>query len=515
MIGRPMAVMQRGRMRQRAMLTRRHAAKAGGVRTRPDPPFLRSACAAVCAIAIPLLLAACAHYEPRPLPPQESAHAFAARRLDAPQLRDAVQGVWPGSTASWPPTNWNRADLLAVALVQNPQLAVARAQVQAALAKETSAGETPNPDLTLQSEYARDEAHPWLYGLAFDFLLRTPSRRRLDIGIAELATANARWQAVEQTWTVRHALTNALSDAQYANRRSELLDRLVDAQQHLLSLQEQRIKAGEDAPGERVVARSALLDIEQQRAQAHADAVAAQSALAAALGMPPEALDDVRVDWPDWGTPAAADAAMLQEEREQALLSRADLAAAISDYASAEKQLERAIARQYPEFHLDPGYYWDHGVAKWPFDVAFSPSIFNRNQGEIAEARAAREVAGQRMLAVQAEIYGAIAAAVRAEAIAAQNVDAARHRVEAANEQRRHAELGLELGAIDRGERLGSDTLALRAELDALQARAQYQSARNALEDALHAPLSGPELSLRPALKGAASSSMSDQGKSP
>ncbi len=432
-----------------------------------------------------------------------------------PELREGVQAVWPEHAAAWPPSSWNRADLLAVALVQNPQLAVARAEVQAALAKETSAGETPNPDLTLQSEYARDEAHPWLYGLAFDFVLRTPSRRRLDVGIAQLATANARWQVVDQTWTVRRALTNALSDAEYARRRGELLDQLVDAQQHLLSLQEQRIKAGEDAPGERIVARSALLEIEQQRAQARADAATAQTAIAAALGMPAEALDGLRIEWPDWGAPPVADAAMLHDEREQALLSRADLAAAIGDYASAEKQLERAIARQYPEFHLDPGYYWDHGIAKWPFDVAFSPSIFNRNQGEIAEARAARELAGQRMLAVQAEIYGAITAGSRAETVAVQNLKAARQRVEAADEQLRHAELGLKLGAIDRSERLGSDTLALRAELDALQARAQSQSARNTLEDALHAPLSGPELALRPALKGAPSPSISEQGHPP
>ncbi len=501
-------------MRQRAMHPRRHAVKANEARAQPNPPFARSA-RAVCLTACASLLAACAHYEPRPLPPQESAHAFAARRLEAPELRDRVQGVLPASAGTWPPSNWNRADLLAVALVQNPQLAVVRAQVQEALAKETSAGETPNPDLTLQSEYARDEAHPWLYGLAFDFLLRTPSRRRLEVGIAQLATANARWQVVEQTWTVRHALTNALSDAQYARRRGELLDRLVDAQQHLLSLQERRIKAGEDAPAERIVARSALLEIEQQRAQARADAATAQAAFAAALGMPSEALDGIRVEWSDWGAPAAVDAATLQDGRERALLSRADLAAAISDYAGAEKQLERAVARQYPEFHLDPGYYWDHGVAKWPFDVAFSPSIFNRNQGEIAEARATREVAGQRMLAVQADIHGAITAATRAEAIAAQNVEAARRRVEAANEQARHADLGLELGAIDRSERLGSDTLALRAELDALQARAQYQNARNALEDALHAPLSGPELALRPALNGAAVPTLSDQGHPP
>jgi outer membrane protein TolC len=480
---------------------RAHASRAGNASATQGCAQPRPSLLCIGAVALAAMLAACAHYEPRPISLHATEQAFAARRLDAPELREAVDAVLPARTASWPTAVWNRADLLAVALAQNPELAVARAEVRVSLARETSAGETPNPNLTLQSEYARDEAHSWLYGLAFDFVLRSPSRKRLDIAIAELATVSARWQLVEQTWKVRQAVGAALSDAENAKRRGDLLGHLVEAQQHLLALQKRRIEAGEDAPGEFVVARAALLDIEQQRAQARADASAAQSALATALGMPPEALDGIQIDGSDWGAPPPLDARALDAARAQALLTRADLAGAINDYASAEKQLERAIARQYPEFHLDPGYYWDHGVAKWPFDIAFNPSIFNRNEGEIAEARAAREVAAQRMLATQAAIYGAIAAATRAQTIAAQNLDAAQQRVDAAAEQARHAELGLKLGAIDRAERLGVDTIVLRAQIDVLQARAQYQVARTALEDALHAPLSGPELALRAALQ--------------
>ena len=53
---------------------------------------------------------------------------------------------------------------------------------------------------------------------------------------------------------------------------------------------------------------------------------------------------------------------------------------------------------------LGPGYYWDHGIAKFPLDVGFTLPV-NRNKGEIAEARAARELAGKRMLALQADIW--------------------------------------------------------------------------------------------------------------
>lgn len=457
-----------------------------------------------------LTLAACVDYRPRPIDPAASARQFAARRLDAPQLHAAVQAWWPDAPP-WPPPVWDRGSLLAVALVQNPTLAVARAEVDEARAGEVGAAEMPNPELTLQSEYARHESDRWLYGLGLDFLLRTPARRHLDIDIARLAGATARWQVIEQIWTLRRTLVAALGDWQNAQRRGALLDGLVDGQQQLVAVQQQRVDAGEDAPGALAAVRTALLEAEQQRGQARADVVAAQAGVAAVLGVLPQALDGLRFEWPEWGAPPPLDATALRAAREHALLARADLAAAIGDYASAEKKLERAIARQYPEFHLQPGYYWDHGIAKWPLDLAFALPLFNRNQGEIAVARAAREVAGQRMLAVQVDILGRVEAALRAETVAAENVVETTRRVDAANEQVRQARLGIKLGAIDRSERIAAEAVALRAELDALQARARRQVARDALEDALQAPLSGPELALPPALErsapgGAASS---------
>jgi hypothetical protein len=45
-------------------------------------------------------------------------------------------------------------------------------------------------------------------------------------------------------------------------------------------------------------------------------------------------------------------------------------------------------------------------------------------------------------------------------------------------------------------EQVGAQIIVTRAELDVLQSRAQLQASRNALEDALRAPLSGPELKL-------------------
>jgi outer membrane protein, heavy metal efflux system len=440
-------------------------------------------------------IAGCVQYHAAPLKLRAGADEFAARRLADVQLRDELIRLLPQAVSSWPPREWDRAELLAVALTQNPQLAVARAQVKEALSHQITAAQAPNPDLILQSEYARHDPHPWLYGVSSNWLLRSPERRRLDIEIAEFDTGNARLQLMDQAWTVRSALAAALSDWESGRRRLGLLTRLAAAQDRLLVLERQRVQAGEDAPIELLTSQQARLQIERQEAELREGVDAAQTAAARVLGLPPQALDGVVLIWPDWGEPPPVDEDTRRESREQALLSRADLGQAIMVYAAAEARLRQAIARQYPQFVLSPGYYWDHGIAKFPFDVGFTLPL-NRNRGEIAEARAGRELAGQRMLALQADIYGAIVAAERAEHIVRASADAAERQLEAAQRQKQTADLGVSLGAADVQDQVAAEILAMRAELEVIEMRAQLQNSRNTLEDVLHAPLSGPELAL-------------------
>jgi cobalt-zinc-cadmium efflux system outer membrane protein len=452
-------------------------------------------CGYVALLSLAGTLAGCAHYHPAPLDAQQGADQFAARRLTEIQLRDELARLMPQAVATWPPPEWDRAALLAVAWTQNPQLAVARAQIKAAQAHEITAAQAPNPDLTLQSEYARHDVHPWLYGVYLDWLLRSPQRRRLERQIAGLDTGDARLQLMDQAWAVRRALAAALSDWENGRRSLNLLARLAAAQERLVGVEKQRVDAGEDSPSELLISQQARMEIEQQQAESRAAVDAAQTAVARALGLPPEALDGVIVSWPDWGEPPPVDDDARRETREQALLSRADLGQALLAYSAAEAKLQLAVARQYPEFVLSPGYYWDHGIAKFPFDVGFALPL-NGNKGEIAEARAGRDLAGQRMLALQADIYGAIVAAERAESIARAGTDAAERQSAAALRQKQAADLGFSLGAADLQARLSGEILALRAELEVVQMRAKLQAARNGLEDVLHAPLSGPELAL-------------------
>src|SRR5258707_3697223 len=408
--------------------------------------------------------AGCVQYHAAPLEPQDSADEFAARRLTEVRLRAEILRLMPQTAAAWPPLEWDRAELLAVALTQNPQLAVARAEVQAAQSHEITAAEAPNPDLTLQSEYARHDSHPWLYGVSLNWLLRSCERRRLDSDFARLDTGNARLQLMDEAWAVRSALAAALSDWEGGRGRLALIARLAAAQDRLLVIENQRVQAGEDAPSELLASQQARIQIERQEGELREAMQADQAAAAKALGLPPQALDDVTFVWPDWGEPPPVEEDTRRATREQARLSRADLGQAIVEYAAAEAKLQLSVARQYPQLILSPGYYWDHGIAKFPFDVGFTLPL-NRNKGEIAEAHAGRELAGQRMLALQADIYGAIVAAERAEHIARAGADAAERQLQAGRRQKQTADLSVALVAADAEDQVVAEILAMRAEL--------------------------------------------------
>jgi cobalt-zinc-cadmium efflux system outer membrane protein len=452
------------------------------------------------ALILAATLAGCVEYHAAPLQPEHSADEFAVRRLAEVQLGGEIARLLPQAAANWPPREWDRALLLAVALTQNPQLAVARAQVKAALSREITAAQTPNPDLILESEYARHDSHPWLYGVSLDWLLRSSERRRLDSDIARLDTGNARLQLMDEAWAVRSALAAALSDWEGGRRRLSLLARLAAAQDRLLVIENQRVQAGEDAPSELLASQQARIQIEQQEGELREAVQADQAAAAKALGLPPQALDDVTFVWPDWGEPPPVEEDTRRATREQALLSRADLGQAIGEYAAAEAKLQLSVARQYPQLILSPGYYWDHGIAKFPFDVGFTLPL-NRNRGEIAEAQAGRDLAGRRMLALQADIYGAIVAAERAEHIARASSDTAERQLDAARRQQQTADLSVSVGAVDVQVQVGAEIFAMRAELELIEMHAQLQSSRNNLENVLHAPLSGPELALAKSLQ--------------
>jgi outer membrane protein TolC len=429
------------------------------------------------------LLGACASYAPKPLDMQAGQQRFASQRLDN-----------TGSDSR----QWDRAQLLVAAAEHNPKLRVARAQLQAASAATITAHALPNPTLSLGSEYTLSQTaeSPWLWSITTDWLLDAGLRRQLRTQLADNAVRAARLDYAEALWMVRSELRAALLSYLSGEQRSQLLTNAVTDQERLLGLQRQRVTQGEAAAAEALQveleltrARSTLVDNNRQQS-------AALAQLAQAAGVSISALQQQRFIWDDLIRIPALDEAALLKQRDAALLSRTDLERAVLDYQSRELQLQQAVRQQYPQVSIGPGYTWDHGVHKASLGVSLSLPIFNRNRGPIAEAEAARTIAGEQAMAVQARAVNEIDAAQQAYQSAVQVLQGVVQQSDVTTTLLQQTERALTLGAADQSTVLAARLAASAQSLAVLNAVEVMQQALGQLEDALRTPLSGPELQL-------------------
>jgi outer membrane protein TolC len=350
----------------------------------------------------------------------------------------------------------------------------------------------------LGSEYSLTQTAepPWLWSVSTDWLLDVGLRRRMRGELADTQLRAARADYAEALWTTRSELRAALLSYLINEQRRAVAIRAVADQERLLALQRQRVAVGEAARGEASLvelelarARSSLAD--NSRVQATALLQIAQS-----LGVSVAVVKQQAFNWDDVLHIIAVDDAQLNDLREAALLSRADLERAMFDYQSRELELRQAVRQQYPQLSIGPGYMWDHGIKKATLGVSFSLSIFNRNQGPIAEAEARRTAAGEQALAIQAQVLNEIDSARDAYQLAMQTLAAVLQQSDAAEALLQQANRELSLGATDQTGVISAKVAADAQSLAVLDAVERMQQSLGQLEDALRTPLSGPEMAL-------------------
>jgi cobalt-zinc-cadmium efflux system outer membrane protein len=137
-------------------------------------------------------------------------------------------------------------------------------------------------------------------------------------------------------------------------------------------------------------------------------------AVAAALGVPAGALDGVRMSFATLDTFPSPE--QVAPSREQALLDRTDVLAALADYRASEAALRLQLARQYPDLDLGPGFSRGYTARELErsltLGISLTLPIFNHNQGPIAEAEARRREAAANFNAVQARAVTQVDAAL-------------------------------------------------------------------------------------------------------
>ena len=95
----------------------------------------------------------CTHFEAKPLVSSENLAKMEQRSLMDPNLRKFVEENLHETFTEWPPDPINVETLTLVALYFSPNLNVARAKSYEALAANISAGELPDPSISLGSGY--------------------------------------------------------------------------------------------------------------------------------------------------------------------------------------------------------------------------------------------------------------------------------------------------------------------------------------------------------------------------
>lgn len=348
-------------------------------------------------------LCACAHYEAKPLSAADSLATFESRSLEAPGLRAFLAANHV--TAPSQDAAWNLKALTLVAFYYQPALAEARARLLTAQAARITAGERPNPSLSITPGYdsgVPGAVHPWIVPLSFDWPIETAGKRGDRLAEAQHLAAAARWSLVGMVWRVRSRLRAALLEVFAARHYESLLAREVSTRRKVARLLEGQFRAGNVSSYEVAQAQIALDRTTLARQAAAGQLRQSRIDLAGALGVPLRALDGVRFSFVAFHSfPGAL---MQRQVRQQALLERADVRSALERYAASQSALQLQIARQWPDIRLGPGFAWNAQLAgdrQWELGLALPLPVLNHNQGPIAQARTQRALAAARFLTVQ------------------------------------------------------------------------------------------------------------------
>ena len=435
----------------------------------------------------------CVRFTARPLSPEQTASTFQARTLATPELRSFMETNMGTALPSWPLPEWDLSGLTLAAFFYQPDLDVARAKWAIASAGIRTAGEHPNPTLSVTPAY-NTTTHipsPWLVTPSLDVPIETAGKRGYRLDQSRHLAEAARWNLLTDASQVRGRVRRSFLDLYAAGENQKLIRDHQGLQGENLHLLEAQYKAGAISAFELTQARLAtgnasltLLDAERQQ-------VEAKSQLAEAIGVPVTALAETRFNFSNFvSMPRPVPA---EEARRQALLGRPDILASLSDYAASEAALQLEIAKQYPDVHLSPGYEFDQGDNKWSLGLTVTLPVLNQNRGGIGEAEARRLEAREAFLALQAKVMAEIDRALAGYEVALRKAATAQALVADLEKQERSTRAMLEAGEISK-----SELAALRLQLSVtalarLDAFVKSHQALGQLEEALRTPLNVPE----------------------
>lgn len=434
----------------------------------------------------------CARYQDRPLNPADSAFSIEARTLSSTQLRDFINSVL-ANKIGWPPKNWDIDRLTLAAIYYHPDLALARAQAETMDAAITTAGQRPNPSITVTPTWVRNlaaAAVPWIVASSISIPIETAGKRDFRIAKAEHLTDAARLRVGDTAWLIRGRLRLAMLEVYAAQEAERLLQQQLTIQRAMTERLEQQLTIGEITRPEVIRSHLALNQLQLNLSAARKRNAESRVLLATAVGVPVDALAGIEFDFSKLTQPPDLNVIQVAKLRETALQKRPDVLAALADYDAAQSALQLEIANQYPNIQANPGYTWELGEHRWSLGAtALQLPVLHQNQGPIAEAEAKRHELAVRFEALQMRVLGDIdrvhagLTAVLAKWLAAEQ------QMSIQQDNLHSAQVLYQAGETDPLALLGAQLENAAAERALLDVLVETQQALNALEDTLRYPI--------------------------
>lgn len=266
-------------------------------------------------------------------------HLFLSRRL--------VVGLccWVATTAQALTLDEARA----TAIAQHPDLLLARNAVGGAAADRITAGQSPNPTLSVQTvnidpQRGVGRGPAWrqsvdtTVGVAFQ--LERGHKRDLRIAGSEAGQAAARADLADARRQIALAATLAYYELKRTTDRLALVDATLALQQRTIEIAQRRLQAGDIAKVDVARLQVDLARAQAERSQAVADRLMARRALAAAMGLDPAHPGDLQADDPYPTAPDDANATAAGDDT-----SASDHALERPDVLAAERRVQQARAQ--------------------------------------------------------------------------------------------------------------------------------------------------------------------------
>lgn len=440
-----------------------------------------------------LLISGCGFQQYQAQPLQASAGTVALRAHDTGDA--GFQAYMREEGYADLPAQWGWRELLHSSFYFHPDLNVARSQLKVAMAGITTAGQRPNPSISVGAGRRNEPEVPEVYSLGFNIPIETAGKRQARLDMALALSDDARFNIAQTAWTLRQRLLLSWIEFNAAKQNLAILQQENRLREHIVTMLQQRLEAGMVSSVELSNARLQWQRIQQTMVLEQGRIDELQTQLASNAGLPLSQFRRLTLQNDDPATlmqashPIDIANALNPSAQDAALLNRLDIRAGLARYAASEARLRLEIARQYPDISLSPAYNYEEGFHIWSLGINSLLNIMHRNQGQIAEATALRENEAAQFEALQARVIAAMDSARSRYGSALQALSQAHELYQTLQQQAILAGQRFELGYADRLELATQQLESLLAKQNLISAEYQVQRTAAALEDSMQLPL--------------------------